>query len=380
MKLGIVNSNFSLGGAQRVAIEIAKGLSLSTEYEIDLVDFSGENIFFYEDIGLCNKIVNPSKKRNTEKICHRLYKYRYKFFKKRFHVSSMLQNQIEGLISVIKERKYDVIILCQGILTTLLPRFKKQFPDIKFIAWQHSSYYTYIKKYNASFLEEYLMALEQADEVICLTLEDQRLFQKHNKKTRAIHNPLTIMSNKISNLKNNTIVFVSRIDTEPKGLDYLIELIKRSPADWNYGIAGDGKDIAKFKKLITENNLNDKLILKGALVGEDLVNHYLEGSVFVSTSRWEGFGLALTEAMSCGLPVISFNNSGPKEILDDGKYGILIDKFDIDYFFNELEKLMNNENIRKIYQQKSLQRANDFSLEAIVAKWLEVLQGETLYG
>ena len=373
MKVGIVNRDFSLGGAQRVAIEVAKGLSSNDEYDVDVIAFVGERQFFYNDIGACNRIENTSKKRIIEKIRHRLSAYHYKFLKKQYKISRMFQNQINGLASIFKKEKYDIVILCQGDLTALIPTLKNQFPSIKFIAWQHNSYDIYMERYHVAYLEEYLMGLRQADEVICLTKQDQQLFRKHNEKAKVIHNPLTISTHEISDLKNNTIVFVSRIDIEQKGLDYLVELVKRSPDDWNYVIAGDGLNIVEFKKLIMENNINNKITLKGALHGEDLVNHYLNGSIFISTSRWEGFGLVITEAMSCGLPVISFDNSGPREIMNDGEYGILINKYDIDHFYSELEKLMKDENLRKIYQQKSIQRASDFSLEIIIKKWMELM-------
>src|SRR5699024_31896 len=102
---------------------------------------------------------------------------------------------------------------------------------------------------------------------------------------------------------------------EQKGLDYLIEIGKVLNENWEILVAGDGADKDTFNQMIKENYLEDKIILKGSLKSEELVDLYKSGSIFISTSRWEGFGLVITEAMSFGLPIVSFNNSGPREIL-----------------------------------------------------------------
>ncbi|MET1194106.1 glycosyltransferase, partial [Bacillus licheniformis] len=127
------------------------------------------------------------------------------------------------------------------------------------------------------------------------------------------------------------------------------------------------------KNLIDSNNLQDKIILRGSLKGEELINFYSEGSIFISTSRWEGFALVVTEAMACGLPVISFDNLGPKEILENGEYGILVEDYDVNKIILNLNDLIKDKEKRERFQNKSIKRAKDFSIEVILEEWNEKL-------
>src|SRR5699024_4738402 len=117
-------------------------------------------------------------------------------------------------------------------------------------------------------------------------------------------------------------------------------------------VAGDGADKDTFNQMIKENYLEDKIILKGSLKSEELVDLYKSGSIFISTSRWEGFGLVITEAMSFGLPIVSFNNSGPREILKNGQYGILVEQDNVEEFSRKVNELVQDRIIRKSFQDK----------------------------
>ena len=91
------------------------------------------------------------------------------------------------------------------------------------------------------------------------------------------------------------------------------------------------------------------------------------------TSRWEGFGLVLTEAMSFGLPIISFDNSGANEVLDNGKYGLLVEQGNVENFSKELNRMISSYELRKEYSQKSLERIIDFDIEHIIKQWDDIL-------
>lgn len=198
-----------------------------------------------------------------------------------------------------------------------------------------------------------------------------RKYVQLNKNTTFIYNPLTISNdkNKVSDLRNKKIAFVGRLVIETKGLDYLIEIAKNIEEDWKVEVAGDGRDKRRFIEMIKKNNLENKIVLKGALGTQELRELYLSSSIFISTSRWEGFGLAVTEAMSFGLPIISFDNSGPREILKCGQYGILVEKYNVNKFTENLLILTSDFEKRRKLQKKSLERANDFQIDIIIDKW-----------
>ena len=106
----------------------------------------------------------------------------------------------------------------------------------------------------------------------------------------------------------------------------------------------------------------------------NIIKHYINASIFISTSRWEGFGLVITEAMECGLPVVAFNNSGPQEIIESMKNGILIEKYDIENMIENLIYLIDNKTVRCSIAKNAIERAQDFNMKNIMRKWIEILK------
>lgn len=111
----------------------------------------------------------------------------------------------------------------------------------------------------------------------------------------------------------------------------------------------------------------------GSKNGKELKNHFENSSIFISTSRFEGFPLVFAEAMSFGLPIISMSNSGSEEVLDGGKYGVLTRQGDIADFLSNLEEMQNTKELREKYSYRSTQRLEDLKLEKIILKWEEIL-------
>lgn len=103
---------------------------------------------------------------------------------------------------------------------------------------------------------------------------------------------------------------------------------------------------------------------------KDMVSAYLEGSIFVMTSRFEGFGMVLIEAMSCGLPCIAFDCPyGPREIIEDGKTGYLIPYDDDDMFIEKLNYLMEHPEVRERMGKAAKESVKRFSRDRIMNEW-----------
>jgi len=103
---------------------------------------------------------------------------------------------------------------------------------------------------------------------------------------------------------------------------------------------------------------------------KDMEAAYLEGSIFAMTSRFEGFGMVLIEAMSCGLPCIAFDCPyGPREIIEDGKTGYLIPYDNDDMFVERLTYLMEHPEVREQMGRAAKESVKRFSEELVMKKW-----------
>lgn len=174
MNVCFVNDSFDMGGVQRVVIEIANALQRKG-HKITLIDFSGNNSFFYRvdnNISKPNAITSLSL--NKKIITKFIYKKNV-LLKRDNSVLALYGEQIKSLINYLTKKDFDVLIMNQGTLTAVIPTIKKVLPNLKIVAWQHSEYNTYIKKYNTAILNDYLLGAKQADLLICLTNTDEKI-------------------------------------------------------------------------------------------------------------------------------------------------------------------------------------------------------------
>lgn len=138
-------------------------------------------------------------------------------------------------------------------------------------------------------------------------------------------------------------------------------------------IVGDGELRGDLEQLITDLNLKDHVTLTGFI--ENIDSEYRKSDLFVLSSDYEGFGNVIVEAMSAGTPVVSTDcQSGPREILEDGKYGTLVPVGDVDALANAM--------LAGLYQKHDEQalkdRAADFSVDKIADQYLDVIFSKKL--
>lgn len=369
MNIAIVNNDFGLGGLQRVTTVI--GESLGKNNEVFFYSLKGTENYY----NINHNFIDGSTIFDTNKLFKQFIRGRRLFekIKKKgeFIPINYVKRNIDKLIEFIDIHNINILILSGADVTSYIPYIKNQQPKVKIVAWQHSNAKTYFNNYAKSFQQEYFEGITAADAAVCLTIQDLNAYSKYNPNTQLIHNPLTIDHDKCSYLKEKNIAFVGRIEIENKGIDFLVELASKIPHDWTISIAGSGskKNLLEFRKLIKQYNVADKIVFRGPLKGANLLKHYLDSSIYVMTSRWEGWGLVLIEAMSFGLPIIAFHNSGADEVLSGGKYGILVENGNVDELNKQVGTLINDREKLEYYQQKSLKRVKDFNLEFITLQW-----------
>ena len=212
------------------------------------------------------------------------------------------------------------------------------------------------------------------DRVVLLTERDMKNYYFLN-NTTTIPNSLSFVPNKLSNCKNKKMVSLGRL-TEQKGYDLLIDavsLIKGKISDWKIEIYGNGEDKEKLLKKIQCEELESVIEIKEP--SNDVEAIYSSASIYLSSSRWEGFSLVLLEAQSCGLPCITFDcSSGPGEIIINNITGFVVDFLDIKAFSEKILELVNNENKRIEFGKNATTEAYRYSTENISLRWKNLIE------
>jgi glycosyltransferase involved in cell wall biosynthesis len=216
--------------------------------------------------------------------------------------------------------------------------------------------------------------LGRFDAIVVLTGDDARDYREelNGAATRVeqIPNALPELGGGISALEEKAVVAAGRL-TGQKGFDLLIRAFAQVVAerpDWQLRIYGDGSQRSELARLIAELGLAGSVRLMGATsdIGEELAR----ASVFALSSRFEGFGMVLVEAMSKGVPVVSFDcPRGPSEIVDDGVDGVLVPNGDVDALASALVELTGDEQRRRSLGAAALEKSRRYEIGAIGARW-----------
>jgi glycosyltransferase involved in cell wall biosynthesis len=165
-----------------------------------------------------------------------------------------------------------------------------------------------------------------------------------------------------------------------KGFDLLLKafvrLKDRHPA-WTLTILGDGPLRPQLESLRDALGLEDRVNLPGRVKNP---HHVLkQADLFVLSSRWEGWPMALGEAMSCGLPVIASDcRTGPREIIRDGVDGILVPPEDVEALATVMDQLMANDSERRRLASRAVEITDRFPLEKVMGMWEEALRTAVL--
>ncbi|KQX16431.1 MULTISPECIES: glycosyltransferase family 4 protein [unclassified Ensifer] len=169
---------------------------------------------------------------------------------------------------------------------------------------------------------------------------------------------------------NNTLTAVGRL-TWQKGFDLLLQAFaKVAPKhpDWKLVIWGEGEARKELEDLRDQLGLTERVELPGVTARPGL---WVEtADVFVLSSRYEGWGIALLEAMASGVPVVSFACEwGPTDMVRDGENGILVSNGDVDALAEALSNVLENDALRARLGANAEASARKYSAENILAQW-----------
>ena len=216
------------------------------------------------------------------------------------------------------------------------------------------------------------------DALAVLTGDDERdygaLLAGARTRVVRIPNALPPLDGGVSDGSARLVAAAGRLNPQ-KGFDLLIrsfaQVVERAPG-WRLVIHGGGTEKQRLRDLIFEHALDEHVGLPGPTqtLGEELA----KASLFALSSRFEGFGMVIVEAMSKGLPVVSFDcPRGPAEIIEHGRDGLLVPPEDVDALAAALIELIGDEERRRAMSKQALETARRYALDAIGRQWEALL-------
>lgn len=284
------------------------------------------------------------------------------------------------LIRYIKKEKINILInigMGTGIISCICKIFIK---NLKVISCEHSNLNNKVNNTISQKFSQYI-ASKFSNKIITLTEKDKKNYiNKFNLSEDKVDYIYNFIDDNLLNLKNEydinstKIITVGRFD-KVKGYDRLVKIAKKvleKNPDWEWHIYGNGEEFKNIETLIKENQLENKLILKGET--SNIYKLYKEYSFYVMTSYYEGFGMVLIEAKANYLPIVSFNcPTGPEEIIKDEIDGYLIENNNINQMVKKINFLIENTDVRKNFSNRSKINLDKFKKEIIMKKWKKLI-------
>ena len=363
---------YTADGVARVLTMKANYFAEKFSYDITIILTEGKNKpLFYQ---LSDKIHVINLDLNFEDLWHQ------PFLKK-------------VIIYLKKQRKYKQLLTKElmrikpDITVSLLRREINFINDIKDgsikIGEMHvlRSHYRNFEKNDTNFIKEVFSKfwmhrligkLKRLERMIVLTEKDCTAWTELD-NVISIPNPLPFMPKDISPLTEKRVIAVGRYYQE-KGFDLLLESwakIYKTHPEWRLEIYGDG-DKDNYEEIRDTLGIPANCcILNGRT--NNIEQEYLNSSIYVCSSRFEGFGMVIIEAMACGLAVVSFDCPwGPSSILAHNEDGILVENGNTEHLADAIASLMDNPYKLKTLAEKAIVNVQRFQMDKIANQWKEL--------
>ncbi len=287
-------------------------------------------------------------------ILNELQKKNIKVFNLKLSNKYSALKAVKQLTSIISEENYDCVHVHLFPGQYYGAVLAKKFKNIPFIFTEHSTFnkrrdikaFYPIEKWSYSRYKRILCISEMTSKSLTSWMPSIK------PKLKVVYGGIIINEVQRNKEPMYDAVLVGSLRGKEKGVDIFIKSIKAIENHINKAaIVGDGMLMDELKALRDSLNLRDKIDFIG---NTDNVNQYLSNSrIFVLPSRWEGFGLAILEAMAAKLPVVASNVGGIPEIITSGQDGILVPKEDTKALSEAMLYILNNEDKAEIMAEKA---------------------------
>jgi glycosyltransferase involved in cell wall biosynthesis len=363
--LYITNGITGSGGLERVLSLKASHLADNFDYEVIILTLNEDGVkpFF----NFSEKIKHITIKVNGNPL-----NYIYQYI-----------SQIQKFVFQINP---DVISVCDdGLKGFFIPIIlKKKFPIIyerhvsKIIELGENP--NKIKKFITNIKFSLMNQLGKTfNKFIVLTEDNQKEWKLNN--LEVIANPLSFYPEASATLNEKIVLAVGK-QSYQKGYDRLLEswkIVQEKHPDWQLHIYGKLHPEKIFDKIAEKLKINNSVCFFPPQ--ENIQDIYLNSSIYVMSSRFEGFGMVLIEAMACGVPCISFNCPyGPANIITNNEDGYIVKNNDIEQFAEKIEELINNEAKRIQFGIQAKENVKKYDLNTILKKWDNLFKKVTLNG
>jgi len=353
MKILICTYTLSDGGAERVVSQWANGFFQRGEHvQIALLRESTETFSYSVDSRINIEDVSSS--------C-------------RNRILNMMQASIR-LRKFVTKNHFDIII---SVLCPVHVFFATVFINCIKINTEHNAFE---RPKGISWKKDYLLKYyfnKLFDVVTVLTKRDLFLTNGRLKNVYHLPNPLAVTPYYSYN-REKVILAVGRLDAwYYKGFDILIKswsLIREYHSEWKLCIIGGGTSKSRefLNGLASDCGCGDSVCIMD--YKQDIVEYYKKAELFVLSSRYEGFGLVLIEAMSQGCACVACDYVGRQmEIFGDNSCGLISPPNDIDSLANAMIQLLSNPEKRKCCSRNAYARSREFALENIMNIWYDII-------
>ena len=315
--------------------------------------------------------------------------------------STMASERLKGsvrerLSRVVEMLDPDVCVSLCGPEVRILPAVAGGRPCVAEYHFSHDKFY---RKYGGIFMYPYAWlrthmlerAVSEYDCMVTLTEHDLPIWKRHCRRVERIFNPVTTPPGQVSRLAEKRMIAVGRLEDQKNFKDLVSawSIVAERCPDWRLEIFGEGKLEHALRSQIARLGLTGSVILRGVV--KDIASEYSNSSALLMTSLHEGFPLALVEASSFGLPLISYDcPTGPSEIIVDAgdgggvgnvpeatldqaagntPNGYLVPVGDVRTLADRICRIASDDNLRLRLGAASKASSRRFTPETIISAW-----------
>lgn len=301
----------------------------------------------------------------------------YPFYKKLFLYSYKQLHYQKRLTKCLMEIRPDITVSMLrreiNFLTKIKDGSKKvgemQFNRLNYRDFDQSGRFSWlIQIFSKLWMKQLIFNLKKVDKFVVLSYEDKEHWPELD-NVIVIHNPIEKFPETSSDCTSKTVITAGRFVGQ-KGFDMLLDswkIVNQKHPDWTLSIYGNGdKDL--YREQMKRNQIEKSCHIYDAV--PDLTGKFCESSIFAFSSRFEGFALVLTEAMSCGLPPVAFScPCGPKDLITDNVDGILVEPNNVKELAEKICYLIENEEVRKSIGKKARETAGKYTISELGVHW-----------